>query len=89
MKKPTWKAIGGYDSITYLDGIFEFRTDGTDTQELYHIMDNRSRIAMKREGYNFGDTKPDTLYNLEDHLGSSLVLLWNSLNSEPIQLAKN
>lgn len=82
VKKLTWKSIGGYDSISYLDGVFEFRTDGTNEQKLFHVMDNPStgsgqarRIAMIRDGYNFGDTTPGTQYNLEDHLGSSLILL--------------
>jgi RHS repeat-associated protein len=78
VKKLTWKTGGLYDSISYLDGIFEYRTDGTDEQNLLHIMDNRSRIAMIRIGDNFGDSTPAIQYNLEDNLGGSIILLENN-----------
>lgn len=66
---------GSYESITYIDGAFEYKTDGTDEQTLTHIMDDTSRIAMIRVGDDFGDTTPAIKYNLEDHLGSSCLLL--------------
>ncbi len=75
VKKITWKPASDYDSISYIDGVFEFRTDGTDEQNLIHVMDDQSRIAMIRLGDDFGDTTPAIQYNLEDHLGSSVVLL--------------
>ena len=75
IKKLTWKPIANYDSISYIDGVFEYRTDGTDKQNLLHIMDDTSRIAMVRLGDNFSDSTPVIQYNLEDHLGSSVVLL--------------
>ncbi|HZH72631.1 MAG TPA: hypothetical protein VFD91_09085, partial [Mariniphaga sp.] len=37
---------GDYESITYIDGAFEYKTDGSDEQTLTHIMDDTSRIAM-------------------------------------------
>lgn len=70
-----WKAGGIYDSISYIDGIFEYRTDGTDEQNILHVMDNRSRIASIRIGDSFGDSTPVIQYNLEDLLGNSFVLL--------------
>jgi RHS repeat-associated protein len=66
---------GNYTSTTYIDDVFEYKTDGTDEQNLLHIMDDTSRIAMIRLGYTFGDTTPAIKYNLEDHLGNSTVLL--------------
>lgn len=75
VKKLTWKTGGNYDSISCIDGIFEYRTDGIREQNLLHIMDNRSRIAMIRIGNNFGDSTPDVQYNLEDNLGSSMIHL--------------
>lgn len=66
---------GAFESITYIDGAFEYKTDGSDDQTLTHIMDDTSRIAMIRVGDDFGDTTPEIKYNLEDHLGSSSVLL--------------
>lgn len=75
VKKLTWKTGGIYDSISYIDGIFEYRTDGTEEQNLLHIMDNRSRIATIRIGDDFGDTTPAVKYNLENNIGSSVVQL--------------
>lgn len=66
---------GDYESICYIGGTFEYKTNGTDEQTTAHIMDSNSRIATTREGADFGDTTPEVKYNLEDHLGSSTVLL--------------
>lgn len=38
-------------------------------------MDDSSRIATIREGSDFGDTTPALKYNLDDHLGSSNILV--------------
>jgi hypothetical protein len=38
-------------------------------------MDDQKRIASKRSGDDFGDTKPPIQYFLDDHLGSSSVSL--------------
>lgn len=81
VKKLTWKPASDYESVSYIDGIYEYRTDGADEQNLLHILDNTSRIAMIRLGDDFGDTTPAVQYNLEDHLGNSVVLLeTNSAN---------
>ncbi|HRO76672.1 MAG TPA: RHS repeat-associated core domain-containing protein, partial [Crocinitomicaceae bacterium] len=66
---------GDYTSTVYIDDMFEYKTDGSDEQNLLHIMDDQSRIAMVRLGSDFGDTTPAIKYNLEDHLGNSCVLL--------------
>lgn len=66
---------GDYESISYIGGTFEYKSNGIDEQTNVHIMDNNSRIAMIREGANFGDATPTVKYNLEDHLGSSTLLL--------------
>lgn len=75
VKKLTWKVGGIYDSILYIDGIFEYRTDGTDEQNILYVMDDRSRIASVRIGDSFGDGTPVIQYHLEDLLGSSVMLL--------------
>jgi RHS repeat-associated protein len=75
VKKLTWVVGGNYDCSTYIDGIFEYRTDGTDEQNTLHVMDDKSRIATLRIGDDFGDTTPEIKYNLEDHLGSSTIQL--------------
>ncbi|MEZ4889799.1 MAG: RHS repeat-associated core domain-containing protein [Crocinitomicaceae bacterium] len=66
---------GDYESVTYIAGAFEYKTDGTDVQNLLHVMGDQSRIATVRLGGSFGDTTPAIKYNLEDHLGSSSILL--------------
>lgn len=66
---------GDYESVCYVGGTFEYKTNGVDEQTISHIMDGNSRIAMDRTGNDFGDLTPAIKYNLEDHLGSSTVLL--------------
>ncbi|WP_300666991.1 YqiA/YcfP family alpha/beta fold hydrolase, partial [Fluviicola sp.] len=66
---------GDYESISYIGGTFEYKTNGLDVQTTTHIMDANSRIVMIREGDVFGDMTPSVKYNLEDHLGSSTILL--------------
>ncbi len=44
-------------------------------QNILHIMDGSSRVATKRIGDALGDTTPDIKYYLEDHLGSSNLVL--------------
>jgi len=66
---------GSYTSTIYIDGLFEFKTNGTDEQNTLHVMDDQSRIATIRLGDDFGDTTPTVKYNLEDHLGSSTLQL--------------
>jgi len=71
VKKLVRVSGGSYTSTTYIDGIFEKLTDGTDTQNTLHVMDDNSRIATVRLGEEFGDTTPAVKYVLEDHLGNS------------------
>ena len=66
---------GNYTSNTYIDGVFERKTDGTDVQITLHIMDDASRIALLRLGDAMGDSTPPVKYILEDHLGSSVMEL--------------
>jgi len=66
---------GNYTSNTYIDGVFERKTDGTDEQNSLHIMDDTSRIALLRLGEAMGDSTPPVKYILEDHLGSSVLEL--------------
>src|SRR5262249_28058204 len=75
IKKIARASGGGYTSITYIDGIFEYQTDGTLVQNTLHIMDDQSRIATLRLGDDMGDTTPALKYVLSDHLGSSNILI--------------
>lgn len=78
VKKLVWKTGGQYDSITYINSIFEHRTNGTNIQNTLFVMDNRSQITSLRLGHSFGDTTPAIKYNLENHLGSTMVTLDNT-----------
>ncbi len=63
---------GSYTSTSYINGVYEYLTDGIDEQSLSHVMDDKSRIAMVREGDDFGDTTDATKYVIADHLGNSV-----------------
>lgn len=71
---------GDGESTTYIDGIFEYHTwkkNGQvgETNHL-HIMDNQSRVAIKRVGDVHPEDKGETVqYHLGDHLGSSNVVI--------------
>jgi len=79
VKKYTRTAGGNWETITYLDGLIEYREDqDSNLQSINHVMDDSKRIATIREGNNFGDTTPAIKYNLDDHLGSSNVLVDDS-----------
>lgn len=71
VKKLVRVSGGNYTSTSYIDGVFEELTDGTDTQNTLHVMDDKSRVATFRLGEAFGDTTPALKYVLEDHLGNS------------------
>jgi RHS repeat-associated protein len=82
VKKYTRTAGGHWETITYIDGIIEYReNDANEYQSISHVMDTSTssvqakRIATIREGSDFGDTTPAIKYNLDDHLGSSNVLV--------------
>ncbi len=62
----------------YIDGAFEFhKLESTSTLEKNetHIMDNRSRIAVIRDGDSFPNDIDAEYYVLEDHLGSGMLRL--------------
>jgi len=71
---------GDGESITYIDGIFELENwqkngQAGDTSYL-HIMDNQSRVALKRVGDIHPDDKGEAIqYQLGDHLRSSNVVI--------------
>ncbi len=76
VKKFTRTAGGNWETITYIDGLIEYREDQyNNRQSISHVMDDTKRIATIREGYDFGDSTPAIKYNLDDHLGSSNVLV--------------
>jgi RHS repeat-associated protein len=76
VKKYTRTAGGNWETITYIDGIIEYREDQDgNLQSINHVMDDTKRIATIREGNDFGDTTPAIKYNLDDHLGSSNILV--------------
>lgn len=76
VKKYTRTAGGNWETITYIDGLIEYREDQDGKiQSINHVMDDTKRIATIREGNDFGDTTPAIKYNLDDHLGSSNVLV--------------
>ncbi len=71
VKKISRKQNGDYDSVTYIDSIYEYKTDGSGEQNTLHIVDHTRRVAVIRLGASFGDLTPGIKYNLEDHLNSS------------------
>jgi RHS repeat-associated protein len=79
VKKITRKSSGDKYVTVYIDGIFEhsYHLDGSNDmdEELneLHVMDDQTRVAMLRTGYD--DGTPFTKYILSDHLGSSNVIL--------------
>jgi RHS repeat-associated protein len=82
VKKLTRTAGGNWETITYIDGIIEYReNDASEYQSISHVMDastgsaQSKRIATIREGDDFDDPTPAIKYNLDDHLGSSNVLV--------------
>jgi RHS repeat-associated protein len=71
---------GSHDASTvYIDGIFEqhrWSQDGGGTNNMLHVMDDQSRIAIVRIGPRHpDDAAPRVQYHLGDHLGSSHVVV--------------
>jgi len=68
----------------YIDGIFEHTMDTANGEENnhLHIMDNQSRIAIKRIGDAMGDRTLPVQYHLSDHLGSSNRVIGGNDGSE-------
>lgn len=75
IKKIVRSQGGDYTSTSYINGVFDYKTDGSDEQVTTYITDDSSKIAFIRTGDDFGDTTPAIKYNLEDHLNSSAKLL--------------
>ena len=74
VKKLTRVSGGNWESITYIDGLIEYREDQDHKiQTISHIMDDSKRVATVRTGNLMGDGTPAIKYNLDDHLGSSNV----------------
>lgn len=85
LKKIVSKVGGGgikREVTVYIDGVYEetYVTNGgtLDPNKHYntlHVMDGRSRIATLRVGTDTDDSTPAVKYNIEDHLGTSSVML--------------
>lgn len=80
VKKLLRKQGGLIEATTYVDGIFERRrvVQGGVVREAdtLHLMDDEHRIAEVRAGAALaGDDAPAVKYHLEDHLGSSVVVV--------------
>jgi RHS repeat-associated protein len=71
VKKLVRTSGGGYESTLYIGGAYEYKTDGTDEQNLLHV----EGVARVRTGDAMGDISPAIKYNLDDPLGSSMTLL--------------
>ncbi|MBS1940977.1 MAG: hypothetical protein JST38_08885 [Bacteroidetes bacterium] len=87
VKKVVSKPGGILEVTVYIDGFFEetyVQTGGViDPDRHYntlHVMDGRSRIATIRVGNDVEDPTPAIKYNLEDHLGTSSVMVDSSGN---------
>lgn len=84
---------GTWESRTYIDGIFEY-TEKKDTKPTIiknnhlQIMDDQSRIAIRRIGDDMGDNWPAVQYHLGDHLGSSNVVIGGTSASGSTIVAK-
>lgn len=74
---------GGQVTVTiYIDGVFEhhrsIQASATLENNSVHVMDNQSRIALVRVGNAFPDDgAPEAAvkYNIDDHLGSSNLII--------------
>jgi RHS repeat-associated protein len=80
VKKIVVDGSGNSVVTVYIDGGFEhlYKLSSaavvSEAHNELHVMDGRSRIAVKRIGSAFsGDASPSVRYNLEDHLGNSSV----------------
>lgn len=85
VKKIVVDGSGNSVVTVYIDGGFEhlYKLSSaaviSEAHNELHVMDGRSRIAVKRVGTAFsGDSSPAVRYNLEDHLGNSSVTVDSS-----------
>jgi RHS repeat-associated protein len=81
VKKLMRRQGGGFETTTYVDGIFvhhRWQGNGVGTGEnnRLHVMDNQQRIGLVRVGAPHPDDRgPAIQYHLGDHLGSSNVVV--------------
>jgi RHS repeat-associated protein len=77
VKKIIRKQGGGYMTSVYIDVFFEYskETSSGGEQNILHLLDGSSRVATIRLGDALADTTDAIKYNMEDHLGSSSMLL--------------
>ena len=76
VKKLVRKQGGEIEVTVYIDGVFEERRIGGLVNNVLHVMDDSSRIALVRVGNPFpDDSTPAIKYQLGDHLGSSNVVV--------------
>jgi RHS repeat-associated protein len=77
VKKLTIKGTS-HISTTYIDGVFEYLTDGTEEQNIIHLNDGANQMAEVRVGNDMGDTTPAIKYIVSDYLGSVGLQLENN-----------
>jgi RHS repeat-associated protein len=83
IKKLTRKDSGKVEVTVYIDDVFEesyIKPSGSSIDSNHHwntlhVMDASSRVATIRAGTDNNDSTPAIKYNLEDHLGSSSVMV--------------
>jgi RHS repeat-associated protein len=80
VKKLAHKQGGQVEVTHYIDGLFEhhrWRNDADVAENnLLHVVDDRQRIALVRVGFaRLEDKGPAVQFQLEDHLGSSNVVV--------------
>jgi RHS repeat-associated protein len=86
IKKLTRKDSGKVEVTVYIDDVFEesyIKPSGSSIDSNHHwntlhIMDDSSRVATIRAGTDNNDSTPAIKYNLEDHLGSSSMMVDDS-----------
>ena len=83
VKKLVRKQGGQIEVTTYMDGIFEYQRivhgHTVEQNNILHVMENQSRIALIRVGNPFpDDTTPAVKFHLGDHLGSNNLVIDDS-----------
>jgi len=76
VKKLTQTSAATWQVTVYAEGGFEHRyevSQGTRTGEQTQValLDGQHRLYQRRSGDSLGDQRPDSLYALDDHLGSA------------------
>ncbi|HEY6119181.1 MAG TPA: RHS repeat-associated core domain-containing protein, partial [Pyrinomonadaceae bacterium] len=76
VKKVVLKNGATVETTIYIDGVFEHKIHAGSENNILHIMDTHSRIAMIRVGNPFqGDSGPAVQYHYGDHLFSSHIVV--------------